>query len=35
MTVTSFEMVKAAPEPTMSLNVIYPNHDSARFDTSY
>jgi uncharacterized protein (TIGR02118 family) len=28
-------MVKAAPEPTMSLNVIYPNHDGARFDTSY
>jgi uncharacterized protein (TIGR02118 family) len=35
MTVISSEMVKAAPEPTMSLNVIYPNHDGARFDTSY
>src|SRR5688572_17818772 len=35
MTVMSPEMVKAAPEPTMSLNVIYPNHDGARFDTSY
>ena len=35
MTVISSETVKAAPEPTMSLNVIYPNHDGARFDTSY
>ena len=35
MTVTSSEMVRAAPEPTMSLNVIYPNHEGARFDTSY
>jgi uncharacterized protein (TIGR02118 family) len=35
MTVISSEIVKAAPEPTMSLNVIYPNHDGARFDTSY
>jgi uncharacterized protein (TIGR02118 family) len=35
MTIISSEMVKAAPEPTMSLNVIYPNHDGARFDTSY
>ena len=35
MTVMSSEMVKAAPEQTMSLNVIYPNHDGARFDTSY
>jgi uncharacterized protein (TIGR02118 family) len=35
MTVLSSEMVTAAPEPTMSLNVIYPNHDGARFDTSY
>jgi uncharacterized protein (TIGR02118 family) len=34
MTVMSSEMVKAA-EPTMSLNVIYPNHEGARFDTSY
>jgi uncharacterized protein (TIGR02118 family) len=35
MTVTSSDTVNAAPEPTMSLNVIYPNHDGARFDTSY
>lgn len=35
MTVMSSETVKAAPEATMSLNVIYPNHDGARFDTSY
>jgi len=35
MTVMSPERVKAAPEPTMSLNVIYPNHDGARFDASY
>ena len=35
MTVMSSETVQAAPEPTMSLNVIYPNHDGARFDTSY
>src|SRR6476661_5850166 len=35
MTVMSSEMVQAAPEQTMSLNVIYPNHDGARFDTTY
>jgi uncharacterized protein (TIGR02118 family) len=35
MTVMPSEVVKAAPEPAMSLNVIYPNHDGARFDTSY
>ena len=36
MTALSSEMVvKAAAEPTMSLNVLYPNHDGARFDTSY
>jgi len=35
MTVMSAEMVQAAADPTMSLNVIYPNHDGARFDTSY
>ena len=34
MTVISSEMVNAA-EQTMSLNVIYPNHDGARFDTTY
>ena len=35
MAVLSSEMVRAEPEPTMSLNVIYPSHDGARFDTSY
>jgi len=35
MTVISSETAKAAPEPTMSLNVLYPNHEGARFDTSY
>ena len=35
MTVISSELAEAAPEPTMSLNVIYPSHDGARFDTSY
>ena len=34
-TVMSSTMVKAAPEPTMSLNVIYPNHDGAKFDAAY
>lgn len=35
MTVTSSRSVKAAAKETMSLNVIYPNHDGARFDMSY
>jgi uncharacterized protein (TIGR02118 family) len=35
MTVMSSGMVTAAQEPAMSLNVIYPNHDGAKFDTSY
>jgi uncharacterized protein (TIGR02118 family) len=35
MTVMSSEIVQAAQEPTMSLNVIYPNHEGARFDTGY
>jgi uncharacterized protein (TIGR02118 family) len=35
MAVISSDGVVAAPEPTMSLNVIYPNHDGARFDTGY
>ncbi len=35
MMLMSPEMLQAAAEPTMSLNVIYPNHDGARFDTSY
>jgi uncharacterized protein (TIGR02118 family) len=34
MTVMSSEAL-SAQEPTMSLNVIYPNQDGARFDTSY
>jgi uncharacterized protein (TIGR02118 family) len=35
MTIMSSEMVNAAQEATMSLNVIYPNHEGARFDTGY
>ena len=35
MTAMSSEMVQAAQEPTMSLNVVYPNHEGARFDTRY
>jgi uncharacterized protein (TIGR02118 family) len=35
MTALGSDMVTAAPEPMMSFNVIYPNHDGARFDTSY
>jgi uncharacterized protein (TIGR02118 family) len=35
MTVMASEIVKGAQEPTMSLNVIYPNHEGARFDTGY
>ena len=35
MTLIPSELARAAQEPTMSLNVIYPNHDGARFDTSY
>jgi uncharacterized protein (TIGR02118 family) len=27
--------VAAADQPTMSLNVVYPNHDGARFDAAY
>jgi len=34
MTLVSSELVTAA-EPTMSLNVIYPNREGARFDTAY
>ena len=34
-TVLSSEPLQAAPEPTMSLNVVYPNHEGARFDTAY
>lgn len=35
MTVMSSKIVKAAAKQTMSLNVIYPNHDGARFDLRY
>ena len=35
MTLISSETVRAAPEPTMSLNVIYPNQDGAKFDIAY
>lgn len=35
MTVMSSELVTAAQGPTVSLNVIYPNRDGARFDASY
>lgn len=35
MTILSPEVAKAASEPTVSLNVIYPNHEGARFDTAY
>ena len=35
MTVMSSGMVAAAQEPAMSFNVIYPNHDGARFDANY
>jgi uncharacterized protein (TIGR02118 family) len=35
MTVMSSKTVKAAAKQTMSLNVIYPNHEGARFDIRY
>jgi uncharacterized protein (TIGR02118 family) len=35
MALMSSEMVTAASEPTMSLNVVYPNREGARFDTTY
>ena len=35
MAVLSSEPAKAASEPTMSLNVLYPSQDGARFDASY
>jgi len=35
MPVMSSGMANAAQEATMSLNVIYPNRDGARFDTGY
>ena len=35
MSSLSSRIVMAAAKPTMSLNVIYPNHDGARFDMRY
>ena len=35
MTVMSSKVATATSAQTMSLNVIYPNHDGARFDTRY
>lgn len=35
MSVLSSEMVTAAADPTMSLTVLYPNKDGARFDAAY
>jgi uncharacterized protein (TIGR02118 family) len=35
LTVMSSEIVKTTAEQTMSLNVIYPNHEGARFDIRY
>ena len=34
-TVLSSVTAEAAKQPTMSLNVLYPNQDGARFDTGY
>jgi len=35
MTVLSPDVTMAAEQPTMSLNVLYPHHDGARFDADY
>jgi uncharacterized protein (TIGR02118 family) len=35
MALASSETAGAAPGPNVSLNVIYPNHEGARFDASY
>jgi uncharacterized protein (TIGR02118 family) len=35
LTAISTKTVKAAAKQTMSLNVIYPNHEGARFDIRY
>jgi uncharacterized protein (TIGR02118 family) len=35
MKVMSLTSVKAAEKQTMSLNVVYPNHEGARFDIRY
>ena len=35
LTVLSSSVVSAAAEQTMSLNVLYPNHEGAKFDLKY
>ena len=35
MAAMSSGLAKAAPAPTMSLNVVYPRHEGARFDVAY
>jgi uncharacterized protein (TIGR02118 family) len=35
MTVLSSDMAEAAQGPTSSFNVIYPNHEGAKFDANY
>ena len=32
---TTSDAAQAASQPTMSLNVLYPNHEGARFDHDY
>src|SRR5262249_21255653 len=29
------DAVKGSPEPKMSLNIVYPNHEGSRFDLDY
>jgi uncharacterized protein (TIGR02118 family) len=35
VTLMSSETTRAATQPMMSLNVVYPNHEGARFDVDY
>ena len=35
VTTLSSEAARAAAEPTLSLNVVYPNHEGAKFDIDY
>lgn len=35
VTLMSSETTQAAAQPMMSLNVVYPNHEGARFDVDY
>jgi uncharacterized protein (TIGR02118 family) len=35
VTTVSSGVAKAATEPTLSLNVVYPNHEGAKFDMNY